>query len=138
VLPAVETCEDGGDEDCDGLANEEGAGCACVPGTIVDCYSGPPGTEGVGGCLAGEQECLPTGLGFGPCVGEVTPVDETCNTPDDDDCDGAINEGGDGCVCAPFSVTSCYSGPAATQGVGECRAGVQSCNAQGTAYGPCQ
>jgi hypothetical protein len=34
-------------------------------------------------------------------------------------------------------VTSCYTGPTGTLGVGACAAGTQTCNALGTALGPC-
>ncbi|MGC4117712.1 MAG: hypothetical protein QM765_24775 [Myxococcales bacterium] len=137
VLPGVETCQTPEDDDCDGQTNESGTGCVCGPGSVVSCYSGPAGTQGVGSCRPGQQTCNAQGTGYGPCVGEVLPGVETCLTPDDDDCDGLPNENGAGCVCLPGSAAACYSGPAGTAGVGHCRAGLQTCNAQGTAYGPC-
>ncbi|WP_437999577.1 hypothetical protein WMF26_06340 [Sorangium sp. So ce185] len=60
----------------------------CVPGSVIACYSGPAGTRGVGPCAAGTQTCRPNGLGFGDCVGEVTPAEDICSTPEDEDCDG--------------------------------------------------
>lgn len=137
VVPGVETCTAPSDEDCDGKANEDGAGCACAPGSVAPCYSGPGGTQGVGPCKAGQQTCKADGTGFGACVGEVLPSLETCNTPGDDDCDGQTNEEGVGCVCSPGSTTTCYTGPGGTLGVGLCAAGTQQCNAAGTAYGAC-
>lgn len=137
VLPARETCSTPGDDDCDGETNEEGEGCACAPGSVAPCYSGPPATEGQGPCTGGMQTCNPEGTGYGPCMGEVLPDPETCNTPDDDDCDGEINEAGDGCVCTPSSMTPCYTGPAGTLGLGICKAGFAVCNDQGTVLGPC-
>lgn len=57
--------------------------------------------------------------------------------PGQEDSDG--NGIGDACqVCAPGSVRSCYSGPSGTNGVGVCQAGTQTCNATGTAWGPCE
>lgn len=41
-------------------------------------------------------------------------------------------------VCEPGQSRPCYSGPANTQNVGLCRAGVQVCNADGEGYGACQ
>ncbi len=38
--------------------------------------------------------------------------------------------------CTPNATLSCYSGPAGTAGVGICRAGIQTCSAQGT-FGAC-
>lgn len=40
-------------------------------------------------------------------------------------------------VCTPGASSACYSGPAGTNGVGACSAGVQTCNASGTGYGAC-
>ncbi|KYF77084.1 hypothetical protein BE17_33175 [Sorangium cellulosum] len=54
----------------------------------MGCYSGLPGTQGVGLCTAGVQTCLPDGSGYGPCTGEVTPSVEDCATDADEDCDG--------------------------------------------------
>ncbi len=137
VLPQVETCMQLGDEDCDGQVNEEGAGCTCVPNSTMACYSGPANTKDVGDCHAGTQTCNAQGTGFGPCTGEVIPQEETCMQFGDEDCDGQINEGGLGCICVPNSTTTCYTGPMGTLGVGICQGGMQACNAQGTAYGPC-
>jgi hypothetical protein len=137
VTPQPETCLDLIDNDCNGQTNEGGAGCVCAPNSTASCYTGPTGTLGVGACKAGLHTCNAQGTAFGPCVGEVTPQPETCNTPVDDDCNGQTNEGGAGCVCVPGAVLSCYSGPAGTAGVGACKAGLQTCNAQGTAFGAC-
>ena len=92
VVPAAETCAQPGDEDCDGLVNEDGASCMCTAGMTRACYSGPAGTEGVGACAPGTQVCQPDGAGFGPCEGEVVPVIEACATLVDDDCNGKANE----------------------------------------------
>lgn len=137
TVPTAETCAAPGDEDCDGAVNEEGTDCLCTPGSIAACYSADPTTLGVGICTAGTQTCNADGLGHGACTGEVVPSQETCNTPMDDDCDGGVNEDGPGCVCVPNSATSCYTGPAGTLGVGTCASGTSTCNAQGTALGPC-
>jgi hypothetical protein len=135
--PVDETCLTDGDDDCDGLTNEEGAGCVCVPNTTVACYTGPVGTLDVGECKAGTKACNAQGTAYGPCVGEVLPGVESCLTPGDEDCNGKVNEGGAGCACVPNAVVPCYSGPQATLNVGNCKAGTQACNAQGSAYGPC-
>ncbi len=137
VVPAAETCLDAFDNDCNGETNEDGAGCVCAPSTITSCYTGPAGTAGVGLCKAGLHTCDALGTSYGPCAGEALPQPETCATPGDDDCNGQVNEGGAGCVCAPNGAVSCYPGPAGTPGVGICKAGTQLCNAQGTALGAC-
>lgn len=137
VIPSQETCTSPGDEDCDGEINEEGIGCKCKPGEEQECYSGEVKTLGVGPCSAGSQVCDADGLGFGECKGEVLPSDETCSTLDDDDCDGKVNEEGADCVCSPGSEKSCYPGDSETLDKGICKAGKQSCNTDGLAYGDC-
>ncbi|MCY1062170.1 hypothetical protein [Nannocystis sp. SCPEA4] len=67
--------------DSTGMAGE------CVPGDTRPCYSGPARTDGVGNCVAGEQQCDRDGT-WGPCEGEVVPTRETCDEPGDEDCDG--------------------------------------------------
>ncbi len=108
----------------------------CSPGDKADCYSGPDGTKDVGICKGGQKTCGSDGF-FGPCEGEVLPQPESCLTPDDDNCDGQVNEGGDGCVCVPGSTTDCYNGPPGTGGVGICKAGTKTCDSQGLTYGAC-
>ncbi|MDC0741470.1 SBBP repeat-containing protein [Polyangium mundeleinium] len=86
VLPEAEHCKSLQDDDCDGLVNEEGESCACQPGDSNSCYTGPVGTLGIGSCTAGTRACV-NGF-FGPCQMEVKPQQESCATPEDDDCDG--------------------------------------------------
>ncbi|HUQ06656.1 MAG TPA: MopE-related protein [Kofleriaceae bacterium] len=131
ITPVDEICGDNVDNDCDGVADD---GCVCVPGTSSSCYAGPPGTDGVGICRTGVELCDPSGMGYGVCVGAITPLDEVCGDGLDNDCDGFED---DGCVCVPSSVSPCYAGPAGTQGVGTCRAGEQTCNSIGMGYGAC-
>jgi hypothetical protein len=137
VTPVAESCASLADDDCDGQVNEQDAGCACVPGTMASCYTGPAGTAGVGPCVAGSKTCNANGLGYGPCLGEVTPGPESCASAVDDDCDGQVNEQDAGCVCAPGAMEPCYSGPPGTAGVGMCTAGSKTCNANGLGYGAC-
>jgi hypothetical protein len=87
-LPVAETCATPGDDDCNGVANDQGVGCACVPGSQAPCYDGPMGTEGKGICKMGMHSCNAQGTGYEACVGQVLPMGENCNTPIDEDCDG--------------------------------------------------
>lgn len=91
VLPSQETCATPGDDDCDGKTNEDG--CNCTPGAVIDCYSGPPETKGTGPCKGGTQACLPDGSGYGACQGEVAPALENCDTLEDENCSGEVNDG---------------------------------------------
>jgi protein-arginine deiminase len=120
-----------------GGAATGGSEMLCQPQTVVGCYTGPPGTEGVGLCVPGSQTCLPDGSAFGPCDGEVVPSDEVCATEGDDDCDGIPNEEGPDCSCNPGTTQSCYSGPPSTKDVGICNSGSQVCNNDGSGWGPC-
>src|SRR5262245_31476583 len=65
--------------------------CQSVPaedGEEIPCYTGDPATEGMGICKAGVLTCT-DGIP-GQCNGEVLPAEkEDCDTPEDDDCDGA-------------------------------------------------
>jgi hypothetical protein len=71
-----------------GGSGTTGSAAACVPGAIVACYDGPPGTEGIGLCKPGSKACTHDGAAFGPCTGAILPVAENCATPVDEDCDG--------------------------------------------------
>lgn len=66
---------------------------ACTAGEKKPCYNGPPGTESVGSCKAGEQVCLPDETGYGPCTNEVGPTQDVCGNGDDEDCNGSPAKG---------------------------------------------
>jgi cysteine-rich repeat protein len=107
TLPGEESCLSPLDDDCDGEANEEGFGCACVPGTLTPCYTGPAATMGVGACHAGMAACKADGLGFGSCAGDVKPGVEACDVlAMDEDCDGQVNEEGASCACGDGFVSA--------------------------------
>lgn len=138
VVPTGEVCATEGDDDCDGDTNEDGADCACAPGSVAPCYAGPPSTKGIGDCHGGTQICNAAGSGYGACTGEIVPQPETCATIGDEDCDGVANEaGGLGCVCVPGTTAPCYEGAAGTEGVGACRGGTKTCLPTGGGYGAC-
>lgn len=92
-----------------------GGGCVCEPGATESCYSGPPGTEGVGTCAAGERTCDASGAAWGPCAGEVTPAMDACGDGLDQDCTG---EPDDDVACVDVAcpkidgLVACYSFPA--------------------------
>jgi MYXO-CTERM domain-containing protein len=103
---------DGLDNNCDGV----------VDGNTQACYTGTPGTQDIGICRGGTQQCnavLGSGkASWGPCVGEVDPGTETCNGLDDN-CNGTIDDvAGAGASCCPGG--NC--------GVGICKAGKQQCS----------
>jgi Notch 1 len=95
------------DEDCDGTVDEM---FSCQEGETYGCYTGAAGTETNSPCDAGERTC--SGGALGPCVGERTPIVETCaNEGTDDDCDGDRDD-------VPRRGTSCASASGAQ---GACR-----------------
>lgn len=84
-----------------------GGGGVCTPGTVVECYGGPPETRDVGPCRAGKATCELDGESLGPCEGEVLPAHELCGDGLDDNCDG-LEE------CAGQTVMSTSDGPPAS------------------------
>ena len=92
--------------------------CVCAPGSKIPCYTGPPGTEGVGQCKGGTITCEADGLTVGACLGEVVPMPDVCGAPDLD-CDGIVipadDVDGDGWTCAQgdcCQLPSCAPDPA--------------------------
>ncbi|WP_437799872.1 hypothetical protein [Sorangium sp. So ce693] len=83
--------EPGGNGGASGSGSGGAGGSApgtCVPGTVLTCYTGPVGVAHIGQCVTGTQTCRSDGLGYGPCTGAVTPAEEICATPVDENCDG--------------------------------------------------
>ena len=92
--PETEVC-DGVDNDCDGGTDDldtSGCSCVCYPGESEECYTGAPSTEGVGECRSGFRSCAgpATCPAWGPCVTEVTPQTEGCDSRDNN-CDGVTD-----------------------------------------------
>lgn len=111
-----------------------GATGLCTPGSTALCYDGASATENVGICKGGTKTCAADGQSYGACAGQVLPKTEDCATAEDDDCNGTAN---DGCACTPGEQKPCYSGPAATMGVGICKVGSQTCKSDASGFGPC-
>jgi hypothetical protein len=100
-----EVCN-GLDDDCNG-STDEGLGST---------------TCGIGACQVTVQSCVNGALQ--PCVPGAPAAVEDCEGNLDDDCDGAVDEG---CDCVNGSTKTCYSGSAATEDVGVCHGGTQTC-----------
>ncbi len=130
------TCKDG---ICGGIVKPDGGTPEtpqgeCQPGTIEECYSGPSGTKGVGECKAGKRTCSDEGK-WGECKGEVTPTSESCDGKDND-CDSNVDNNC-GTTCTEGQTRSCYTGAEGTQDVGPCKAGTETCGADGS-WGQCE
>lgn len=112
-----ETC-DGLDNDCNGVVDDLGE---------WTCYTGPEGTENVGICHGGTQQCVdgvPTS-----CLGERTPSSADLCNGFDDDCDGKTDEDYD-LLSDEANCGTCGNACAADQwcAQGRCSKSVESCN----------
>ncbi len=126
--PTTEVCN-GADDDCDGSIDEGGV-CnppECTAGNTQSCNTGLLGI-----CSIGTKTCDQDGF-WGSCVQTNSSSEEICNGADDD-CDGAIDEGGvcgNGGECTPQTTRSCNTGQP-----GICSPGTQTCDSQGE-WGSC-
>lgn len=71
-----------------GMNGAGSSGTACTPNAPEACYDGDPATKGVGKCVSGMSICDASGVGRGPCMGQVLPGAEDCKVKGDEDCDG--------------------------------------------------
>jgi len=151
-VPAV--C-DLGSHTCKGCLDDAGCGLGtvCDAGTCVPgCSDTQPCNDGLACCAGGCFDLLADPLHCGGCD-TPCPVppnaaavcgDSMCGLgacePGFTNCDGDVGNGcevsGD-CQCTPGEQTACYTGPDGTKDLGICKGGLQTCNAQGTGYGPC-
>ena len=80
-------CNQNPDDGCEADVSG-GGGCSCTPGDTQNCYTGPPGTQDIGTCKGGTSTCDASGTMWGACMGQVTPMFDTCADAKDNDCDG--------------------------------------------------
>jgi Putative metal-binding motif len=118
--PVTEIC-DNLDNDCNGVPDDS-VGCQCNPGESRTCGSG------IGQCRPGMQTCDSNGIWGGVCVGETLPINELCDSLDNN-CNGTVDEGA-GCDCKPGSTRACGSS------TGTCEPGLQACSSAGI-WGDC-
>jgi hypothetical protein len=119
-------------------------GGACVDLKSDAAHCGACGNACDEGLVCSGGACA-SGCTFGLTKCGGTCVDTESNAAHcgacDRACDAGITCGGGECQlepCMPGSTDPCYTGPFGTSGVGVCKAGTRTCNAQGTGYGPCE
>ena len=101
VHPGAQEVCNGVDDDCNGPIDENLGSTTCGLGAC---------THTIDNCVAGQTQTC------NPMQGATS---EVCNGIDDD-CNGVIDD---------ITPQSCYSGPAGTQGIGICHAGMTACSA---------
>ena len=127
VLPQKENCSDGQDNDCNGKVDDANNCPECKPGQLKPCYDGDAKTINIGICKVGFHTCDNNNRWSKSCERQVLPKKEDCSNKQDDDCDGKVDNGTHCPECLSTQTRSCYLGPKGTEGVGECRKGVQYC-----------
>ena len=115
-------CQAGNETCCSGS-------CHDVSSDINDC--GACGTKCPSYANAAST-CSSGQCGMGPCAAGFAD----CNQNTADGCEHNVTQNGP-CACTPGQSTSCYDGPAGTEGKGICKAGTKTCDPSGTKYGPC-
>jgi len=107
-------------------------GLACCTGSCIDTQSDVANCNACGSACPdlpnAEEVCSGGVCGLGACEMGFDDCDKDPNN-------GCENAGA--CNCTPGEMAACYTGPMGTQDVGICKAGVHTCNPQGTGFGPC-
>jgi len=106
-------------------------GLACCAGSCFDLLVDPLHCGGCDACplpANADPVCTAGACGLGAC-------NEGFNDCDQNPANGCEKDGS--CKCVPGAQAACYTGPPETQNQGKCKDGIQTCNAQGTAYGAC-
>lgn len=99
ISPTAEVCNNGRDDDLDGLVDES---CVCNSGSTQACYFGPQDSAG-NQCPQGKQACVEAAefAFWGPCTSTGAPfpsdvcacAPELCDNAKDDNCNGQVDEG---------------------------------------------
>ena len=98
-LPGVEkVCDDGNFCTTDSCDSKAGCQQSVDVKLSQACYAGPPKTQDVGVCKAGQRACGVDGK-LGPCLGAILPAAKEACDGADDTCDGQTDEG---CMAGAF------------------------------------
>lgn len=157
--PTDEVCDDGVDNDCDGLIDCDDDFCLenevcqlsattteeqatttepvteCTPDAAQPCSMGLLGI-----CEAGTQTCNAEGF-WGECIQDNQSVDEVCDNQLDDNCDGSVDCDDSTCTenpsCQPAECMAGETQSCETGQLGICASGTKTCSAEGF-WGECQ
>jgi hypothetical protein len=112
------------------------SGFTCCAAACIDTANDMNNCGGCGKpCSIPQAQALCAG---GNCIFQACqPGFADCDISPGNGCETPVPDGGTGCACQPGQVKDCYAGPPGTEGVGPCKAGKTTCNAAGTAWGPC-
>jgi parallel beta-helix repeat protein len=106
--PPIEICNDGVDNDCDGLTDGFDTGCGvCTTNATQSCKTGKSGV-----CADGTQTCNAEG-NWGGCVQNNQPSNEICDGLDNDcdnDIDEALGTTTCGIMACEVEVDNCFNG----------------------------
>ena len=155
--PVPEVCDDGLDNDCDGLSmqlirtvdspqvedcfngiddNDDGL-IDCADPTCENAQNGSCPTELLGICAEGTLTCV---AGESQCVPNNQPGDEVCDDGLDNDCDGAVDSNDLDCAIEGNKVTICHiprGNPARAHTIKVGLASLPAHLAHGDTIGPC-
>ncbi|MEP7122276.1 MAG: choice-of-anchor L domain-containing protein [Byssovorax sp.] len=112
------------------------AGLQCCGGT---CFDLSTATNHCGSCA---NSCVVPDHAAVTCVGSMCGMGAcdmgfaNCDNLPDNGCEQNTLQDG-ACTCVPGTTQSCYQGAPGTMGVGPCKGGTQTCNANGTSWTPC-
>ena len=76
--------------------------------------------------------CINSMCGMGACNAAYSNCDQL---PDNGCEQNTLQDGA--CSCVPGTTQACYQGAPGTMGIGPCKGGTQTCNANGTSWTPC-
>lgn len=114
----------------------------CVPGfscCTSSCYDLAIDVNNCGSCNHAcpavpnaAATCFDGNCSMGACLDAFADCDQDSMNG----CEWNILQDGP-CACTPGMTKPCYQGAPGTQGVGPCKSGTQTCNANGTSWGAC-
>jgi hypothetical protein len=100
VFPQARACSSANDNDCNGTPDNQDASCKC-DGTVAGGVTRACTTGLAGICSAGMQTCVvgASAASWSPCAGNNSPQARSCESADDNDCNGSVDRTETPCKC---------------------------------------